>query len=316
MLDLKQLKYFIVCAETGSVSEAAKLLYTTQPSVSKAIKALENEMGIVLFDRMPRGISLTAKGREAYRYACRMVSDSRMLEEMGKQNMTKYLRISLNPSSWFTNQFVEFYKKNYEKDYHFEIYTAGIRTVMERVRDYLSDIGFVYVMEQQKKEFQYELARNRLVFQVMQESTATFYPGKLNSLYQESVEKNNTVAKPLVSMEQMKSLRFIQNYRDEFLELSDKEKKGTFSWENLDVAVITNSDYIMEKMLRETELSNISGSYLSDDKKAVNFGIPLEFKKNKIFFGYIRRKNDDTDELIEEFLCFLNEKLKTDILQN
>ena len=316
MLDLKQLKYFIVCAETGSVSEAAKLLYTTQPSVSKAIKALENGMGIVLFDRMPRGISLTAKGREAYRYACRMVSDSRMLEEMGKQNMTKYLRISLNPSSWFTNQFVEFYKKNYEKDYHFEIYTAGIRTVMERVRDYLSDIGFVYVMEQQKKEFQYELARNRLVFQVMQESTATFYPGKLNSLYQECAEKNNTVAKPLVSMEQMKSLRFIQNYRDEFLELSDKEKKGTFSWENLDVAVITNSDYIMEKMLRETELSNISGSYLSDDKKAVNFGIPLEFKKNKIFFGYIRRKNDDTDELIEEFLCFLNEKLKTDILQN
>lgn len=316
MLDLKQLKYFIVCAETGSVSEAAKLLYTTQPSVSKAIKALENEMGIVLFDRMPRGISLTAKGREAYRYACRMVSDSRMLEEMGKQNMTKYLRISLNPSSWFTNQFVEFYKKNYEKDYHFEIYTAGVRTVMERVRDYLSDIGFVYVMEQQKKEFQYELARNRLVFQVMQESTATFYPGKLNSLYQESAEKNNTVAKPLVSMEQMKSLRFIQNYRDEFLELSDKEKKGTFSWANLDVAVITNSDYIMEKMLRETELSNISGSYLSDDKKAVNFGIPLEFKKNKIFFGYIRRKNDDTDELIEEFLCFLNEKLKTDILQN
>lgn len=316
MLDLKQLKYFIVCAETGSVSEAAKLLYTTQPSVSKAIKALENEMGIVLFDRMPRGISLTAKGREAYRYACRMVSDSRMLEEMGKQNMTKYLRISLNPSSWFTNQFVEFYKKNYEKDYHFEIYTAGIRTVMERVRDYLSDIGFVYVMEQQKKEFQYELARNRLVFQVMQESTATFYPGKLNSLYQECAEKNNTVANPLVSMEQMKSLRFIQNYRDEFLELSDKEKKGTFSWENLDVAVITNSDYIMEKMLRETELSNISGSYLSDDKKAVNFGIPLKFKKNKIFFGYIRRKNDDTDELIEEFLCFLNEKLKTDILQN
>ena len=316
MLDLKQLKYFIVCAETGSVSEAAKLLYTTQPSVSKAIKALENEVGIVLFDRMPRGISLTAKGRDAYRYACRMVSDSRMLEEMGKQNMTKYLRISLNPSSWFTNQFVEFYKKNYEKDYHFEIYTAGIRTVMERVRDYLSDIGFVYVMEQQKKEFQYELARNRLVFQVMQESTATFYPGKLNSLYQECAEKNNTVAKPLVSMEQMKSLRFIQNYRDEFLELSDKEKKGTFSWENLDVAVITNSDYIMEKMLRETELSNISGSYLSNDKKAVNFGIPLEFKKNKIFFGYIRRKNDDTDELIEEFLCFLNEKLKTDILQN
>ena len=94
MLDLKQLKYFIVCAETGSISEAARLLYTTQPSVSKAIKALENDMGIVLFDRMPRGIVLTAQGREAYRYACRIVNDSRNQEEMSHQNMVKYLRIS------------------------------------------------------------------------------------------------------------------------------------------------------------------------------------------------------------------------------
>ena len=81
MLDLKQLKYFIVCAETGSVSEAAKLLYTTQPSVSKVIKALESDMGIVLFDRMPRGIALTTKAREAYRFASRIVIDSRRLEE-------------------------------------------------------------------------------------------------------------------------------------------------------------------------------------------------------------------------------------------
>lgn len=311
MFDLKQLKYFIVCAETGSISEAAKLLYTTQPSVSKAIKALEEEMGIVLFDRMPRGIALTAKGREAYRYACRIINDSRTLEEMSHGNTAKYLRISLNPSSWFTNQFVEFYKENYKKNYHFEIYTAGVRTVMERVRDYLSDIGFVYVMEQQKKEFQYELAKNRLVFNVMQESTATFYPGKMNPLnkWENASEKEKICA---ANMEQMKDCRFIQNFRDEFLELNDKEKQGVFSWENLDVSVITNSDYIMEKMLKETELCNISGSYLSDDKKAVNNGLPLEFKKNKVFFGYIRRKNDEPDELIDELLEYLNEKLKTE----
>lgn len=306
MLDLKQLKYFITCAETGSISEAAKLLYTTQPSVSKAIKALENDMGMVLFDRMPRGISLTSKGREAYRYACRIVNDSQILEEMGHKNMAKYLRISLNPSSWFTNQFVEFYKKSHEKGYHFEIYTAGVRMVMERVRDYLSDIGFVYVMEQQKKEFQYELAKNRLVFNVMQESTATFYPGKLNAFYKEAT----------INMEQMKNFRFIQNFRDEFLELGDKEKKGVFSWENLDVSVITNSDYIMEKMLKETELCNISGSYLSDDKKAVNDGIPLAFKMNKVFFGYIRRKNEEPDESVDEFLVFLCGKLKNEKLKS
>ena len=264
-------------------------------------------MGIVLFERMPRGIALTAKGREAYRYACRIINDSRILEEMSHGNMAKYLRISLNPSSWFTNQFVEFYKENYDKDYHFEIYTAGVRTVMERVRDYLSDIGFVYVMEQQKKEFQYELAKNKLVFTVMQESTATFYPGKLNILDQEAADRENAQT---VNMEAMKNFRFIQNFRDEFLELGEKEKRSVFSWENLNVSIITNSDYIMEKMLKETGLCNISGSYLSNDKKAVNKGIPLEFKNNKVVFGYIRRKNDETDELMEELLGFLREKLK------
>ena len=70
-----------------------------------------------------------------------------------------------------------------------------------------------------------------------------------------------------VNMEAMKNFRFIQNFRDEFLELGEKEKRSVFSWENLNVSIITNSDYIMEKMLKETRLCNISGSYLSNDKR-------------------------------------------------
>ena len=76
-------------------------------------------------------------------------------------------------------------------------------------------------MEQQKKEFQYELAKNKLVFTVMQESTATFYPGKLNILDQEAADREKAQT---VNMEAMKNFRFIQNFRDEFLELGEKEK--------------------------------------------------------------------------------------------
>ena len=199
------------------------------------------------------------------------------------------------------------------------IFRASVSTILMALAGYILLVVVLQTlrrrsaqeMEQQKKEFQYELTKNRLVFQVMQESTATFYPGKQNPLYQDLEEMDHSKENAFtVTMEQMKSMRFIQNYRDEFLELNEKEKRGTFSWENLDLAVITNSDYIMEKMLQETELSNISGSYLSDHKKAMNQGIPLDFKKNKIFFGYIRRKNDETDELMDEFLEFLAEKLK------
>lgn len=51
-MDLKQLQYFVACAQTGSVSEAAKILYSTQPSVSKVVKALEDSLGMQLFERI------------------------------------------------------------------------------------------------------------------------------------------------------------------------------------------------------------------------------------------------------------------------
>ena len=57
-MDLKQLQYFVVCAQTGSFSDAAKVLYSTQPSVSKVVKALEDALGMQLFERLPRGIRL------------------------------------------------------------------------------------------------------------------------------------------------------------------------------------------------------------------------------------------------------------------
>ena len=60
-MDLKQLQYFVVCAQTGSFSDAAKVLYSTQPSVSKVVKALEDALGMQLFERLPRGIRLTVQ---------------------------------------------------------------------------------------------------------------------------------------------------------------------------------------------------------------------------------------------------------------
>ena len=62
MINIKQLKYFITCADAGSFSEAASVLYTTQSSVSKVIRALEEEMQASLFVRNPHGISLTQNG--------------------------------------------------------------------------------------------------------------------------------------------------------------------------------------------------------------------------------------------------------------
>ena len=299
-MDLKQLQYFVACAQTGSFSDAAKVLYSTQPSVSKVIKSLEDTLGMQLFERLPRGIRLTVQGQKVYHYACRITNEIDVLENMASRGMTKWVRISMNPSSWFANQFVDFYNETFEKNYHFQLTTAGVRSVMERVRDYMDDIGFVYILSQQQENFLHELAKNKMEFVPMYETDVIFYPGRQTEFYDSGKEK--------VRLEELDGIRFIQNYQDEFFDLGSVQENA-FQWRDLDISVLTNSDYIMEKMLKNSKVANISGSYLSENKEGTTPGIPLNLGDSKVIFGFILHKGEEMDESVAELVEFLKSRL-------
>ena len=299
-MDLKQLQYFVVCAQTGSFSDAAKVLYSTQPSVSKVVKALEDALGMQLFERLPRGIRLTVQGQKVYQYASRITNEISVLENMATHGMTKWIRVSLNPSSWFANQFVDFYNETYEKNYHFQLTTAGVRSVMDRVRDYVDDIGFVYILSQQKENFLHEISRNKLQFVPMYETDVVFYPGKETELYDSGKSK--------VELKDLDGVRFIQNYQDELFDIGSVHEES-FQWKDIDISVLTNSDYIMEKMLKNSRVSNVSGSYLSENKTGTTPGIPLDMGDSKVLFGYIVHKGEKVDESVQELIDFLVARL-------
>ena len=299
-MDLKQLQYLVTCAQAGSFSDAAKPLYSTQSSVSKVIKALEDNLGMQLFERLPRGIRLTVQGQKVYHYACRITNEVEVLENMSANGMTKWIRISMNPSSWFADLFVDFYNETYEKNYHFQLTTAGVRSVMERVRDYMDDIGFVYILSQQKENFLHELAKNKLQFVSLYETDVILYPGRQTELYD--------LEKETVNLGELEGVRFIQNYQDEFFDIGSVNEEA-FQWKDLDISVLTNSDYIMERMLKNSKVSNVSGSYLSENKAGTAPGIPLNMGDSKVIFGYILHRGEEMDESIQEFLEFLMSRL-------
>ena len=299
-MDLKQLQYLVTCAQAGSFSDAAKTLYSTQSSVSKVIKALEDNLGMQLFERLPRGIRLTVQGQKVYHYACRITNEVEVLENMSANGMTKWIRISMNPSSWFADLFVDFYNETYEKNYHFQLTTAGVRSVMERVRDYMDDIGFVYILSQQKENFLHELAKNKLQFVSLHETDVILYPGRQTELFD--------LEKETVNLGELEGVRFIQNYQDEFFDIGSVNEEA-FQWKDLDISVLTNSDYIMERMLKNSKVSNVSGSYLSENKAGTAPGIPLNMGDSKVIFGYILHIGEEMDESIQEFLEFLMSRL-------
>lgn len=72
---LRQLQFFIAVAEQGTVSGAAQNLSISQSSVTEAIKELEGDLGVELFDRHPRGLNITHKGHQFLRHATKILAD-------------------------------------------------------------------------------------------------------------------------------------------------------------------------------------------------------------------------------------------------
>ena len=68
-MKISSLNYFVAIAETGSVNQAAKKLYIAQPSLTKSIKLMENELGVILFERNKSGMQLTPEGEKIYKEA-------------------------------------------------------------------------------------------------------------------------------------------------------------------------------------------------------------------------------------------------------
>ena len=72
---LRQLQFFIAAAEAGSVTGAARALSISQSSVTEAIRALEDDLGVTLFDRQARGLEITHKGSAFLRHARQILAD-------------------------------------------------------------------------------------------------------------------------------------------------------------------------------------------------------------------------------------------------
>lgn len=93
---IQQLQYLEEIVKTGSINEAAKRLFLTQPSVSNAIKELENELNLKLLLRSKIGVTLTDEGREFMIYARQILDQVYLLEERYKEQSKRKQAFSVS----------------------------------------------------------------------------------------------------------------------------------------------------------------------------------------------------------------------------
>ncbi len=76
-MDLRLLRYFVACVENRTMHAASRAVNVSQPALSKAIANLEDQLGVALLDRQPRGVTPTPYGQTLFRYAKMIDSEMR-----------------------------------------------------------------------------------------------------------------------------------------------------------------------------------------------------------------------------------------------
>lgn len=110
-MNFLHLKYAIMVAETGSISKAAEKLYVAQPNVSRAIKELESDLNITIFERNFKGMIVTPEGEQLIHYAKRILRQIDDMEKIFKyQKKKNVFSISVPRASYISDAFVEFSK--------------------------------------------------------------------------------------------------------------------------------------------------------------------------------------------------------------
>lgn len=152
-MTLAQLRYTIEIAKAGSMNEAAKSLYISQPSLSTAIRELEAETGVEIFRRTNRGIAVTPAGEEFLGYARQVVEQYKLMEAkyIFKEQSRKKFSVSMQHYTFAVNAFVELVKQFGMDEYEFAVHETKTYQVIEDVRDFKSEIGILYVNDFNRK---------------------------------------------------------------------------------------------------------------------------------------------------------------------
>ena len=152
-MTLQQIRYVTMIAQAGSMNEAAKKLFISQPSLSGAIKELEKEVGIIIFSRTSKGVVLTAEGEEFLGYARQILNQVELLEEkyLEGNNVKKKFGVSTQHYSFAVKAFVEMVKAFDMDEYEFAIRETKTADVIRDVSTDKSQIGILYLNEFNEK---------------------------------------------------------------------------------------------------------------------------------------------------------------------
>lgn len=298
----KQLEYFIKVADLGSINKAAEALFTSQPNVSKVINSFEKEINFKVFERNARGVRLTERGQELYDYAKRIICNVEIINSIVKREVNRRLNISCYQSNMISRVLCDYYNKYKDENVEIEFLEGNVEQIIENVRMNQSDIGIVYVSENQKCCLNHTLSHKNIEFHLLDTKNSCIYVGPNNKMYN----------KQYINVEELATLKFVQSTRDFFS--VDQCLEGLHLKNNyyINNTITTNSDHLTIDLLLTTDLSSFGIKFINKDYEQYNIkSLDIKGYDDKLLIGYIKRKNEELSCEANNFINMLKDTITT-----
>lgn len=166
-MTLQQLRYIVTVAETGNITEAAKRLFISQPSLTNAIRELEKEMQITIFNRTNKGVSISNEGDVFLSYARQILEQTNLLEEkfLHKREQRAKFSVSCQHYSFAVNAFVDVIREFGGNTYDFILRETQTYEIIEDVSRLKSEIGILYTSSKNEEVLLKLIKQNGLKFE-------------------------------------------------------------------------------------------------------------------------------------------------------
>lgn len=166
-MKLQQLRYVVKVAECGSITEASRRLFVSQPSITASIRELENEMGVHIFERTNKGVIVSEEGETFLGYARQVLDQADLLEGKykGTSEQVPHFSVSCQHYSFAVNAFVDVIREFDAARYDFTLREEQTHEIIEDVAHMKSELGILYLSEHNREVIERMLAANELVFE-------------------------------------------------------------------------------------------------------------------------------------------------------
>ena len=267
-MTLQQLRYLIAIANHGSISAAAHTLYVSQSSLSVAVRDIERETGVTIFERSNRGITLTSDGIELLGYARQVVEQADLMEQRysGRGGeAAQRLSITSQHYAFVVNAFVELVREIGGQKYEFSLREGTTAGIIDDVRTQRSEVGVIYLSHYNREVIMGAVRRAELRFEPLFRARPHVFVSR----------KNPLAGRPSVTLEDLAPyprLTYDQGAQNSFYFSEEPH-----AVEQVDRQIVVTDRATLFNLLIGLDGYTVSSGILSEDLNGTDIvAVPLE----------------------------------------